>query len=399
MNPHPCEFRPRQYGKVFFFLSPIVNRVSSFEQRHLVHAKSTSVSFYRLRSNLQVIACLLAAFYSYGCQRGESQVFEPVKNPRYSIIAVGDTGRTHRFAQILGGQIAVSEAMTSEARESPIDALIFLGDNFYWDGLDQENLVPRVRQNLVAPYCYFLRLDGPRSSEVEEACRVPERDRAPVPVFAVLGNHDLILPQSPELEREAVPLFVPDWQMSSGLTRVFELGNGISLILFESEVAIDDQPRIHRSIEKAIHEAQGPWRILAMHRPISTNDRGEKILRGYPGWVRSGIESADLPVQLVLTGHHHSLQVFETRAPFPALHVGAGSGSKASGPLAQNHPDVRFSRMSLGFARIDLIGNGDEERLSVTLTETNDYPILSPLDPPRRVARFEVDRQGRVFNP
>ena len=346
-----------------------------------------------------LVACLLATVFSPGCRGNDPDVFEPVQDSRYSIMAVGDTGRTHRFARLLGGQVAVSEAMMAEARESPVDALIFLGDNFYWNGLDQETLVPRVRENLVAPYCYFLRLDGPRSDEVEDACRVPEKSRRPVPIFAVLGNHDLILPGSPELEREAVPLFVPDWQMSSGLTRVVELGQGISLILFESEIAIDDARQVRRALKKAIRKTKGPWRILAAHRPISTNDDGEKKLGGYPGYVRKAIEQSGVPVQLILAGHHHSLQVFETTDPVPALHIGAGSGSKATPPLAKDHPDVRFSRMSLGFARIDLIGTEDNERLSVTLTETNRYPILSILDPPRRVARFEVDREGRVSAP
>ena len=390
------------YGKFRLLVSSIVNFMDSLKQQQPVQPSSPSATWYCRAVDLRLtalIVCLFAGIFSYGCRGGEADVFEPIEGARYSIIAVGDTGRTHHLAQLLGGQIAVSEAMMAEAQQSPVNALIFLGDYFYWNGLDRETLVSRVRENLVAPYCYFLRLDGPRSSEVEEACRIPRRDRAPVPIFAVLGNHDLILPESSKLEREAVPLFVPDWQMSSGLTQVFELGDGISLILFESEVAIDDESAIRRSIKRAIHEAQGPWRILAMHRPISTNDLGERKLGGYPGYVRKAIESSGLPVQLTLAGHHHSLQVFETAAPLPALHVGAGSGSKASGPLAQNHPDVRFSRMRLGFARIDLIGNGQDERLSVTLTETNEYPILSLLDPPRRVARFEVDQQGRVFAP
>ncbi|MEE3327503.1 MAG: metallophosphoesterase [Myxococcota bacterium] len=330
---------------------------------------------------------------------GRSDGWAPVEDARYSILALGDTGKKDVFAQSLGGQIAVANAMVAEAMANPVDALILLGDNFYWDGLDRENLVPRVRENLVTPYCYFLRLDGPRSSEVEEACRVPERDRVPVPIYAVLGNHDFILPGSPELEREVVPEFLPDWHVGSGLTELIELTDGISLILFESEVDLWDKVGIGREIARAIREAKGPWRILATHRPIATNDEGQKILGGYPEFVLKGIEASGLPVQLVLAGHHHSLQIFETTEPLPALHVGAGSGSHTKPPLAQDHPDVRFSRMALGFARIDLVGRGEEERLVVTLTETADWPILSAVDPPRRVARFEVDQEGRVSSP
>ncbi len=162
-------------GKVPLLVSPIVNFMNSLSQQQPVQPGTPSVTWHCHGVDLRLtalVACLFAGIFSYGCRGGDAEVFEPVEGARYSIIAVGDTGRTHRFAQLLGGQIAVSEAMVAEAKESPVDALIFLGDNFYWNGLDRETLVSRVRENLVAPYCYFLRLDGPRSSEVEEACRV-----------------------------------------------------------------------------------------------------------------------------------------------------------------------------------------------------------------------------------
>ena len=329
-----------------------------------------------------------------GC--GSSEELAPLEGSRYSMLALGDTGNEEILAPLLGGQMAVAQAMVDEAEERPVDALIFLGDNFYWDGLGRENMVARIQENLVAPYCYFLRLDGPRSDEVEQSCGVPEEDRSPIPLYALLGNHDFILPESPMLQREVVPEFLPDWHVGSGLTEVIELTEGISLILFQSDVDLWDVEGIGREMARAIREAKGPWRILASHRPIATNDLGQKILGGFPGFVLKGIQEGGLPVQLVLAGHHHSLQIFETLEPIQALHVGAGSGSHAKPPLARDHPDVRFSRMELGFARIDWVGEGEGERLIVTLTETAPWPIVSVLDPPKRVARFAVDLDGRV---
>ena len=341
----------------------------------------------------------IALLFLVGCGPDRSHLLTPVAGSQHSIIAVGDTGRSSVFNSLIEGQVSVARAMEAEAKREPIDDLIFLGDNFYWNGLDEETLVPRVAENLVAPYCYFLRLDGPRSKEVAEACNVPENERAPVPVYAVLGNHDLILPESPELQRNAVPDFVPDWRMSSGLTKVFELGDGISLILLESEVAIDDGPLIIREVEKAVRQARGPWRILATHRPIATDDHGHKRLGGFPGFVRDGIQASGLPVQLVLAGHHHSLQVFEVPSPIPSLQIGAGSGSRPAPPIASpEHPDVRFSRLALGFARIDLVGQNDSERLVVTLIQAPRYPVLSPFIEPQRVAQFEVDQAGEVLD-
>ncbi len=337
------------------------------------------------------LAGLLAA-----CSVETSDAPKPVAEARFSLLAVGDTGRTRPFARFIEGQLAVSSAMTDEARARPVDGLLLLGDNFYWHGLDREHLLPRVRQNLVRPYCYFLRLDGPRSPEVEEACGLSPERRQPVPIFAVLGNHDVEHPESMRLEREVLPRFLPDWQMAGSLAEAVELGSGISLILFESEPAIDDPEAIGRAIADAVRAARGPWRILAAHRPIATDDLGNKRLGGYPDFVRQGLVAAERPVQLVLAAHHHSLQVFEVGAPIPSLHIGVGSGARAEPPLSLNHPDARFGRLALGFARVDLTGHGTDERLVVTLIETPSLPILSSLIDPERVARFEVDLAGRV---
>jgi len=287
--------------------------------------------------------------------------------------------------------------MVEEASLRPIDAVVLLGDNFYTDGLDRETVVPRVRANLVRPYCAMLRLDGPRSKEVESACGTRPAARRPVPFYAVLGNHDLETQGSARLQREAVPDFVPQWRMARKLAEAIEVGPGMSLILFESEPQIDDREAIVAALRSAIRAAQGPWRILATHRPIATDDHGTPWLGGYPSFVRDAIEAEGLPVQLVLAGHHHSLQAFEVESP-RFLQLGLGSGSRAEGPLASlDHPDVRFSRMALGFARIDLVGTGKHERLVSTLFQTPSWPALSPFQSPRAVARFAIDRTGKLI--
>lgn len=339
------------------------------------------------------------ALFSAGCspQAGDNALIEPVKGARHSMLAVGDTGRTRPFAGLFEGQLSVSAGMTEEARRGPVDALVLLGDNFYWDGLGPANLVPRIRTNLVRPYCHFLRLDGPRSPEVADACPLPIEERAPVPIYAVLGNHDIERAESPRLQREVVPEFLPDWTMGRGLAKAFELGEGLSLILLESEPRIDYREEVVEALRAAIRSAQGPWRIIAVHRPIATDDNGTPWLGGYPSFVRDAIEAEGLPVQLVLAAHHHNLQAFELGEPTPLLQLGLGSGARAEPPLASaDHPDVRFSRLALGFARIDLVGRGEDERLIATLIEAPPWPLLSPFVGARAVARFEVDRGGRV---
>lgn len=320
----------------------------------------------------------------------------PSSAGRWSILAVGDTGRAGSRSDSFEGQLAVAEAMTREARERPVAGLVFLGDNFYDRGLAEADLVERIRTNLVRPYCHFLALTGPRSGEVESACPEPAIERRPVPIFAVLGNHDLEGPDSARLQREAIPGFLPDWRMSAGLTRVVEVHPGVSLILFESELSIDDRAAIERELSAAIRAARGPWRILATHRPIATDDLGGVPKGGYPDYVRDAIEQAGLPVQLVLCGHHHSLQAFALGAPTPLLQIGAGSGSRAEPPLATGHPDLLHSALALGFARIELRGDAPEDRLEVSLFTVPPWPFLSGAMGHTSGARFSVDRSGRV---
>jgi hypothetical protein len=317
---------------------------------------------------------------------------------RWSLIATGDTGRTSTLASLFEGQLSVARSMTEEAQRHPVDDLVLLGDNFYWHGLAREHLVERIRTNLVGPYCYFLDLRGPRSSEVEDACEISAAARSPVGFFAVLGNHDIESRESIDLQRDVIPDFLPGWHMSRTLAQVYEVAPGVSLILFESELAIDDKDAIKRALLDALSDSRGPWRILATHRPIATDDDGFPPVGGYPGFVREAIAESGRSVQLVLAGHHHSLQVFEVTSPTPSLHIGIGSGSRAAPPLAQNHPDARFGALELGFARVDLVGHGDaEERLSVRLFAAPRWPWLALFQSYRLRAHFEVDRLGQVI--
>ncbi len=344
----------------------------------------------------------LVALVAIGCGEGDRRAEghdaarADATGPAWSILAVGDTGRAGRRVDSFEGQLAVAAAMTNEARERPVSGLVFLGDNFYDRGLREAELVERIRLNLVRPYCHFLALSGPRSAEVEADCPVPAAERRPVPVFAVLGNHDLESPESARLQREAIPAFLPDWQMSAGLTRVIEVHPGVSLILFESEPAIDDRATIERELSAAIRAARGPWRILATHRPIATDDLGGVPKGGYPDYVRDGIERSGRPVQLVLCGHHHSLQAFALGPPTPLLQIGAGSGSRAEPPVATGHPDLRHATLALGFARVALRGEAPDDRLEVSLVRVPSWPVLTGAADHSTVARFAVDRSGRV---
>ncbi len=382
------------------FLSAYCQGDRSLRRQLLACAPSEERRLRRHRLGWRLGTALLAlcaALALVACSDGGTKAAAGAESAaRLSLLATGDTGRDRILRTLFEGQLAVAHAMTEEDRSRPVDGLVLLGDNFYWHGLDREHLVERVLRNLVVPYCHFLALTGPRSSEIESGCRTPLSARHPIPVYAVLGNHDLENPESPQLQREVVPDFLPGWTMSASLTRVIELGQGVSLILFESEVAIRDRDAIRAALIQAIGDAPGPWRILATHRPIATDDLGGPQEGGYPGWVQDAIAASGRPVQLVLVGHHHNLQAFALHEPSSLLQVVAGSGSRAEPPLAQDPPGSLFGALELGFARVDLIGAGAEERLSVSLFGTAPWPILARLRRHTRLAHFEVDRNGSV---
>jgi hypothetical protein len=286
--------------------------------------------------------------------------------------------------------------MTKDARREPVDALALLGDNFYDAGLIASEMVARLRTNLVRPYCHFLALNGPRSAEIEAACPLPAAARRPVPILAVLGNHDLESPESAHLQRHVVPDFLPGWTMSEQLARVVEVAPGVSIVLFESEIAIDDRPALRAALVDALERAQGPWRIVLTHRPVATDELGHPPVGGYPMWMRKAIAETGRAVQLVVSGHHHDLEAYAVESPTALLQIGVGSGSRARSDPVVPHPALRFAALELGFARIDLVGQAPDDRLAVSLYSVPSWPWLARLRGYRLRARFEVDRSGRV---
>lgn len=315
---------------------------------------------------------------------------DPPGRVRLSFFAFGDTGvEPLPTGRSLQTQMRVGRVVEAEQRRRPVDAVVLLGDNFYPDGLQEKELETRVRENVVRPYCGFLALDGPESERVADACEPARRGERPVPILAVLGNHDQNLPESPRLQREIVPRFVPNWHVPAQDIEVIELADselqpGVSLILYDP-IALSESGDAE-SLERALRSARAPWRILAGHYPVS--DR-------HPGpWIEKTLAGIDVPVHLHLAGHEHNLQIGAPAPLAPFLQVVAGSGG---GTRQIKHALLgsRFGLEQPGFSRVDLIGEGDAARLVVTLVA---LPI-SPLqfwEAPRIVTRWSVGMGGDV---
>jgi Calcineurin-like phosphoesterase len=317
--------------------------------------------------------------------------------PRVSLLAVGDTGTPPGWIPALDGQRIVARGLEQEDRRIPADALVLLGDNFYYEGLDAATLTERIRENVVAPYCRFVALTAPRSAEVRGACPATDPDGHRPAIYAVLGNHDTRNEESRRLETEAIPAFVSNWMLPQETARTVELEGGVSLILFDSNAIMrrgDLAP-----LREALRASRGPWRILVAHQPIgTTGDRDYDAERGVGAYgirVQRAIRKSGVEVQLMLAAHEHNLQILELDPPGPRLVVVAGSGSRPR-KIATRSAQRLFGYEGLGFARVDLIGAPGEGRLLVTLFASSGWRSLLGLAP-EVLARWSVTRVGGVF--
>jgi hypothetical protein len=310
----------------------------------------------------------------------------------FSLLAAGDTGRLPRLGRHFHQAQAVGIGLAAEDRRLPADALLLLGDNFYRHGLEPDDLVDRIRVNVVRPFCHFLDLSGTRSDEVSAACSEAASLRHIVPVLAVLGNHDYGHPESLHLQRDVVPRFVPNWQVAARPTLV-EFPAGVSLVLADSEHVLATHEA--EELERVLAQSRGPWRILAIHRPLGrardfSGERGRREQAGYTKALLQALSRSSVTTHLVLSGDVHNLQLIEMPAPAPALQVVSGSGSDVRS-VKNSNPDLRFGLAAPGFARIDLVGTGTAQRLVVSLYRTGRFPLLSR-DTPELVARHSVSQ-------
>jgi len=298
-----------------------------------------------------------------------------------SLLALGDTGKPTSWPTTFLPQYRVGEAMAREDRRSPVEALLFLGDNFYPDGLSGRTLRDRLRENLAGPYCHFLELTKRGRRAVREVCdRAPEQTH-PVPIIAVTGNHDLGRRQGVRLQRERLPAFLGNWLMPEQ-ARSYELGAGVSVVAFHSEPVNEGRPA--DALAEALRASEGPWRIVIAHHPLA--DPGAGWREPYAERVLAALEAGGKPVHLFLAGHQHSLQALS--GPGAALHVVSGGGGASVRRLSPAGAERLYAEARYGFVRVD----ASPDALDVTF-----FALRGPFDrdaEPR--ARFRVTPDGHV---
>ncbi|HKC52251.1 MAG TPA: metallophosphoesterase [Myxococcota bacterium] len=302
---------------------------------------------------------------------------------RLSLLALGDWGRIPKAGASPPKQLRVGEALAEEDRRAPADALVFVGDNFYPHGLEAAELEPRLRANLVGPYCHFLQLSDLGVRALGDACPEPESRRHPLPLWAVLGNHDHYSPAAIELESRRIPDYVPNWRLLGLPVETLELPQGVSLIFYDSTALRLPSGASHLPLlTKALRESRGPWRILVAHHPIDFQDASHGI--------EGAIADSGARAQLLLVGHIHDLRAGRLEPPLPALQLISGGGGAAE----SNHktlPDQLWQLKSTGFARIDLVGAEPADHLRLRV-----FAVSATGDEPGVVAAWTVSRGGEV---
>ena len=334
---------------------------------------------------LRALAVGAAAAVAWACAAARPPSYEP-RGPdvRLSLLALGDWGRLPKGGNPPPKQLRVAEALAEEDRHAPVDAVVFVGDNFYPHGLEAEELEPRLRANLVGPYCHFMQLTALGARALGDACPEPEARRHPLPLWAVLGNHDHYSNSAIELERGGIPDYVSNWRLLGVSVETLELPQGVSLIFYDSTAlrmksGASQLPRL----TTALRESRGPWRILVAHHPIDFHP----VSQGIEG----ALADAGVRPQLLLAGHIHDLRAGTLESPLPALQLISGGG----GGDESNRDTLRgqlWQLKSTGFARIDLVGGepADHLRLRVfAVSATDGVPTL--------VAAWTLSRDGAVL--
>jgi hypothetical protein len=321
---------------------------------------------------------------AWACATPRLPSYEPrAPDVRLSLLALGDWGRLPKTGASPPKQLRVGQALADEDRRAPADAIVFVGDNFYPHGLEAVELEPRLRANLVGPYCHFAQLTELGAHALGDACPEPESRRHPLPLWAVLGNHDHHSGASIELESRRVPDYVANWRLLGLPVETLELPQGVSLIFYDSTAlrlpsGVSQLPLL----TKALRESRGPWRILVAHHPIDFHE----VSHG----IEAALANAGVRAQLLLVGHIHDLRAGTLESPLPALQLISGGG----GGDESNHqalPNQLWQLKSTGFARIDLVGNEptDHLRLRVfAVSATDDVPVV--------VAAWTLSRDGAV---
>lgn len=256
-------------------------------------------------------------------------------NGRIRVVAVGDTGRlpwwTRHFADLgvprlrswlepLGGLGPQWQLAQRLEHERP-DFFLHLGDVVYPRGQ-----IEGYEDGFFRPFDRVLRT---------------------TPVFAVVGNHDMMTAQGSAFDT----VFAATPAACAPRYYTFAWGALRVVVLDPVNESVAVHSRQGRFLEATLAAATERWRIVAMHYPVFCSARysdDPSLFRNlWPVFARHGID-------VVISGHSHDYQRFATQSGI--VQVIAGGGGHSIHPVRSDHRHVAASN-EYGYFLLDVEGN------------------------------------------
>ncbi len=348
---------------------------------------------------------------------GSKIVKFPPTAAEISFVAIGDTGEP---GDILTRNAAVLKKMY---REDKFDALIFLGDNFYPIGLNiARKELPDKIASVLDPFGDLLDSLGRQNVHTitgnHDYYSFLAINRSFLfGLFKVAAGPYGFNSRGNQRARE-----IKKWSYYYGMPQqaIYGVdGNKIQMIFFDSALPLRVEPATWKPALDSLYQlllahkndAGIKWRLLFVHHPFYSlgphggynfwDEEGDSLVylnpcsrgsspityalnlidpedlcdpkyRTYIDSVRTLIRRSAVPVQAVIGGHEHSLQLLyypeddSTCTHCPKVHVVSGAGSKANRvkattPLSQEYTwpiitekEEDRGKSAYGFVRFDL---------------------------------------------
>ncbi len=238
------------------------------------------------------------------------------------VMALGDAGTG------TAGQQEVADAMGDYAKNNPVDFVLYLGDNFYEDGVSSTS--DPLWQT------HFEEVYNPTTLNMN--------------FYAVLGNHDHH--GNAQAQVDYTPLS-PRWEMPGRYytyARTLLDSTTIRFIGIDTESIVwghANKPAQLTWLEAVLDTCTADWKVVFGHHPIYSN--------GWHGNNQTMITEVeplltDHEVDVYLSGHDHDLQVLK---PVNTTHfVVSGSGARPR----QTDCDINttYAAGELGFVMLHL---------------------------------------------
>lgn len=332
------------------------------------------------------IASSLALWIALACApHAGAQIDGATVGAPLNVLLIGDAGEP---GAELSGNARWMAATADElsARGTPVGLLLFLGDNFYPNGLNHEN--PAKRTQLIADVL------GPHDALLRRLGRQN--------VHAIAGNHDYYCGTVLKIPygacdlgngyEAAIDRWTYHYHFPALVRRATAVGarDSVDFILFDSALLLtQDEPRwrvVLDSLERLLRSsAAAPgvsWRVLAAHHSpysvgehagyrlwmkkerrvgyigncfedrqdplkyveelVSEQDNCTRRYRAYTDSLMRVIGRSGAKIQVLVAGHDHSLQVLhypERNGPnCPKVFVVSGAGAKRGRVKKANPP-------------------------------------------------------------